>query len=67
MKTVRSPRYTLDLALEVDGVPVRQHLTQLTEAGMERVVLNALMASGTKIKSCVPSESRPFDQGWSTA
>jgi hypothetical protein len=59
-------RYTLDIVVELDGVRVRQHLTQLTEAGMHQHV-NELIREPVEIVSCVVSESQPYDQGETSA
>lgn len=59
-------RYTVDLVVEIDGIRVRQHLTQLTEAGMENHI-NDLLREPVTIVSCLVSESEPFDQGSTSA
>jgi hypothetical protein len=59
-------RYTLDIVVEIDGVRVQQHLTQLTEAGMHQHV-NELLLEPVEIVSCLVSESQPFEQGRTSA
>ena len=59
-------RYTLDLVVEIDGTLIRQHVTNLTEAGMHQHI-NELLLEPVEIVSCVVSESQPFDHGDTTA